>query len=896
MPPELTVEEVVFSGRCTEEQLMVKIVGTVSTPDAAVYAFNSSIAGTLPILGENDDGDFVIDGVPVYAGTNHITVVAVDPDGGETKCDLVVVVDPGSDGYPTAPPEDQLPRATLSVAVAGEAGEEGGTSEKSGAVGFTTFESLVQQEDEGTATFTVEKLGEDAKVYVASDLRLVVSATKCDDVMSKAVLQCSSGLTLTIFRNGNANPHAKKSDTVTEGDYVENGTTYPFEGFWWDVDATSPGPWGALAAKVYFRKDGVADSNGIHGTNDAVSGIEVKNAANQLRIDDTLWILAKPKENVQFKAMGLLEYNVMTEVNWRLTDEHGRPCSEGKAPVAGFFVCKLPEANLDYTLEVWGDATGYPYPENGNNKTGDRGGRGPKKNDKPDYGLEVIKKLTVKLRNPWFTPNPALVPKQAGWRNVEVKYAKGKADIESKPGVDWKGKTIFKVTGGQADEGKVILEEKGAGIGASEEITVPFVVKGAKKDLGTLHFPAKVAGVFYIEICKQNEWTELPWDSVIPSDKGVKVRVGFYPPVSSVDQFPFDVLIATFGKDRPRWEPAPLSGAELAANGMELRLSVSNEQLKTWGMLPCGEDDDGEGGVEHCSIDCFDPKESTRYADAYNTYDDEDAFALGCRSLNGWSDEKQRVDAKAGGNWADTGKPIWFAAAPRTQRSIPPWTARAHAEYIRAGGAVYVEARCDDKSDRGMIQNQADWLYIDSHGGSTCDGIPKPPGCTERPHNASRPTGQLYAYGGVYVHPREVDWHKDLNVVIFQGCGILDIDDRNGNVDDNGDGVAEVGTEGHPSPGRLWAATGPRCLLGYNTSGPSEMPGQTFKSARLSRFFARLSVRSSSSICQAWCRSTAGDGKSAEFASCAIDAPHKLYLYWDKADRKHAPRLTFYPY
>jgi len=51
------------------------------------------------VQGTNDGGEFVIDGVNVYAGTNILTVMATDDDGQSTSVDAVVDLEPGDGSY-----------------------------------------------------------------------------------------------------------------------------------------------------------------------------------------------------------------------------------------------------------------------------------------------------------------------------------------------------------------------------------------------------------------------------------------------------------------------------------------------------------------------------------------------------------------------------------------------------------------------------------------------------------------------------------------------------------------------------------------------------------------------------------------------------------------------------
>ena len=54
-----------------------------------------------------------------------------------------------------------------------------------------------------------------------------------------------------------------------------------------------------------------------------------------------------------------------------------------------------------------------------------------------------------------------------------------------------------------------------------------------------------------------------------------------------------------------------------------------------------------------------------------------------------------------------------------------------------------------------------------------------------------------------------------MDVVIFAGCSVLDINDYNNRYTDPADHLA--------SPGKLWEQTGPSVLLGYNYYAPNDL-------------------------------------------------------------------------
>ncbi|MGI6461874.1 MAG: hypothetical protein ACOX5J_17620 [Candidatus Hydrogenedentales bacterium] len=113
---------------------------------------------------------------------------------------------------------------------------------------------------------------------------------------------------------------------------------------------------------------------------------------------------------------------------------------------------------------------------------------------------------------------------------------------------------------------------------------------------------------------------------------------------------------------------------------------------------------------------------------------------------------------------------------------------KATTGYIIAGGADFIAVQTDKVWDVGLLQNQSDWLYISGHGR----------------HGDGCLCGVL---------PSKVDWKKDLDLVIISSCSVLDVDDLNNNYE---------GSDHDASPGRKWATTGPKILLGYNFYAPAD--------------------------------------------------------------------------
>jgi len=119
-----------------------------------------------------------------------------------------------------------------------------------------------------------------------------------------------------------------------------------------------------------------------------------------------------------------------------------------------------------------------------------------------------------------------------------------------------------------------------------------------------------------------------------------------------------------------------------------------------------------------------------------------------------------------------------------------------------------------------------------------------------------------------YITPEEVDWKKDLEVVIIGGCSVLDINDYNNNYP-NADVTAP--TSHTDSPGKRWEQTGPDYLLGYAWGGPADKHGGSDIIAKW------VELVKSMAKTDAW-RDANKDGRS--WNACAIKAG-EAYYYFD---------------
>lgn len=161
---------------------------------------------------------------------------------------------------------------------------------------------------------------------------------------------------------------------------------------------------------------------------------------------------------------------------------------------------------------------------------------------------------------------------------------------------------------------------------------------------------------------------------------------------------------------------------------------------------------------------------------------------------------------------------------------------------VQAGGTACLAAAIySTQSAKKQCQQQSDVLYYSGHG--------------------AHDTGKLYGVAG----PSDVTdfWH-DIDVVVFAGCAVLDVDDIAKRVDPAKANPAA-------SPGRKWiAASGAGVLLGYCWTAP-------------------LDIQGAESIVADWCarRAALGDvaawmkanDNSAGRNACAIDSSGNYHFF-----------------
>ena len=159
--------------------------------------------------------------------------------------------------------------------------------------------------------------------------------------------------------------------------------------------------------------------------------------------------------------------------------------------------------------------------------------------------------------------------------------------------------------------------------------------------------------------------------------------------------------------------------------------------------------------------------------------------------------------------------------------------------FFVAGGIEVITAECCmGISDKRQLMNQADYFYYSGHGWIL--------------------TGEVYPGG-----PSDVTgyWDKDLDIVIFAGCSVLDINDYNNNTN----GAAHLA-----SPGKLWEPTGPSLFLGYNWKAPTDLQNSD------SIISTWLQNRSGLGDVDAWRDANSNsNGRNA----CAIEANLNYYYF-----------------
>jgi len=319
----------------------------------------------------------------------------------------------------------------------------------------------------------------------------------------------------------------------------------------------------------------------------------------------------------------------------------------------------------------------------------------------------------------------------------------------------------------------------------------------------------------------------LRWNQIVNKNEPLKIKLvlsGTVPENEDVDLCSLKIALFKFDEnpDSAPWTDVSHSSHRLSPSRSEIWVTVDAATVEA----ELTRFNSSEN--EFASIEA---PGSSSFADS-NTFDGR---------ASGLADAKYLVPARDAGNETDTARTVGGA-------TIPPFTAQAIGDYPRYGGAVYVQAQMiNTRSKRRLYRNQADILYISSHGTSRDGAIAS-------------------------VVPGSVDWSDDLDIVIMAGCSVLDINDYNGNYDNDGDGNTEPGPSANVFSGEQWAATGPKTLLGYNYKAPLDTQGTP---GIINSWFDN---RGAGDI-EAW---KIANNNSSGRNACAIDAAGGTYYYFHK--------------
>ena len=315
-------------------------------------------------------------------------------------------------------------------------------------------------------------------------------------------------------------------------------------------------------------------------------------------------------------------------------------------------------------------------------------------------------------------------------------------------------------------------------------------------------------------------WADLAEEKVIFSDKDTRIKIKVTPQLGDLQTIFY--AIGTTVKIRSS-ETAP-NGQDFTMTSQnttlvqgsgysELRVALTRSQLISLGVLPSQESD---------SV-----TEKAWYDTGFDTTVSAPNLLDGQAFNNGMSAEIRGQCTQAIYGGLD---------------STPP-NSPLDNSFFKAGGVEIITAECcSGVSDKRQLMNQADYFYYSGHGFIA--------------------TGAVYPGG-----PSDVIdyWDKDLDVVIFAGCSVLDINDYNNNTN----GAAHLA-----SPGEQWEPTGPALFLGYNWKAPTDLQNSD------GIISSWLSNRGSLGNIGAW--EEANDNMNGHNA-CAIEAG-STYYYFEKTE------------
>lgn len=296
--------------------------------------------------------------------------------------------------------------------------------------------------------------------------------------------------------------------------------------------------------------------------------------------------------------------------------------------------------------------------------------------------------------------------------------------------------------------------------------------------------------------------------------------------IAKVECVPVGSIFVSTSKCAEVQVPINETNATLLDGGTKVRVTIPNAEARMYGLI-------------------VDPIFSASDAFSYDVvptgnFNDSDRFDF--------FQAPTCVLGRALGNWTEEAWEFEIGGV-----TIPPWSASTFnsPDFLKAGGAVFLDVRAGGESDRGMIQYQADYIYLSGHG--------------------LHSTGEFNG-----VAPESLDWSAK-EIVIIAGCSVLDIDDLNNNFS---------GPDHLLSPGRRWAALPAKYLLGYNYFAPADdhVDDPYFTAGIVSGYFM-LKDYYGAPVTAAWGyanRDMAGGPLDSPYNSCAIDTENGAYWYWDK--------------
>ena len=315
-------------------------------------------------------------------------------------------------------------------------------------------------------------------------------------------------------------------------------------------------------------------------------------------------------------------------------------------------------------------------------------------------------------------------------------------------------------------------------------------------------------------------WADLAEEKVILSDKDTRIKIKVTPQLADLQTIFY--AIGTTVKIRssgtaPNGQDFTMTSQNTTlvqgSGYSELRVALTRSQLISLGVLPSQEND---------SV-----TEKAWYDTGFDTAVSYPNLLDGRAFDNGMSAEIRGQCTQAIYGGLD---------------STPP-NSPLDNSFFKAGGVEIITAECcSGVSDKRQLMNQADYFYYSGHGFIA--------------------TGAVYPGG-----PSDVIdyWDKDLDVVIFAGCSVLDINDYNNNTN----GAAHLA-----SPGEQWEPTGPALFLGYNWKAPTDLQNSD------GIISSWLSNRGSLGNIGAW--EEANDNMNGHNA-CAIEAG-STYYYFEKTE------------